>query len=180
MKVTKARMALLEPEELMRQTLVSGPRILSLIGAVALLSAPALARDVTVYGGGKSKTYTSQETDHPRVIAFGEARATTMEKRVKRFALARKVQSIIQTRDSEDAREASDAMMRVILSGNRDARRQYSYYYTYHVRTDDFYARLERKLDERNAGVRVYRQSNLDKRSDADLDRVAEALDSLD
>ena len=164
----------------MRQTLVSGPRILSLIGAVALLSAPALARDVTVYGGGKSKTYSSQENDGPRVIAYGQERKTAMDKRVKRFTLERKVQSIIQTRDSEEARETSDAMMRVILRGNRDARRQYSYYYPYHARSADFYARLERKLEERKAGVRVYRQSILDKTSNADLDRVAEALEQTD
>lgn len=178
--LTKARTALLELEELMRQTLVSGPRILSLIGAVALLSAPALARDVTVYGGGKSKTYTSQEDDRPRVIAYGQERQTAMDRRVKRFALERKVQSIIQTRDSEESRETSDAMMRVILRGNRDARRQYSYYFPYHARSDGFYARLERKLAERQSGVRVYRQSILDKTTDADLDRVAEALDSID
>ena len=164
----------------MRQTLISGTRILSLIGAVALLSAPALARDVTVYGGGKSKTYTSQEDDHPRVIAYGQERKSAMDKRVKRFTQERKVQSIIQTRDSEEARETSDAMMRVILRGNRDARRQYSYHYPYHARSADFYARLERKLEERKAGVRVYRQSILDKTTDADLDRGAEALEQTD
>ena len=180
MIVTKARTVLLEPEELMRQTLVSGPRILSLIGAVALLSAPAFARDVTVYCGGKSTTYSNQEDDRPRVIAYGQERQTATDKRVKRFALERSVQSIIKTRDSEEARETSDAMMRIILRGHRDARQQYSYHYPYHVRSADFYARLERKLEERKAGVRVYRQSILDKTTDADLDRVAEALEEND
>lgn len=160
----------------MRQTLVSGPRILSLVGAFALLSTPALARDVTVYGGGKSKTHTSQAEDHPRVIAYGEARETAADKRAKRFILERKVQSILETRDSEAARETSDAMLRVILSGDRNARQQYSRYYPYHARSAEFYARLERKLSERKAGVRVYRQSILDQTSDADFDRIADAL----
>ncbi|MEO1553863.1 MAG: hypothetical protein AAFR82_07985 [Pseudomonadota bacterium] len=180
MTLTKARTALLEIEELMRQTLVSGPRILCLIAAAALLSTPALARDVTVYGGGKSKTYTSQEDDRPRVIAYGQERQTAMDKRVKRFVLERKVQSIVQTRDGDEARETSDAMLRVILRGDREAQRQYSYNFPYHGRSADFYARLERKLSERKAGVRVYRQSILDKTSDADLDRIAEALDETE
>lgn len=163
----------------MRQTFVSGTRLLSLIGAVALLSAPALARDVTVYGGGKSKTYSSQEDGAVRVIAYGQDRETAMDKRVKRFATERKVQSIIQTRDTDEARETSDAMMRIILSGNRDARRQYSRYYPYHVRSAEFYAQLERKMSEQKSGVRVYRQSILDKTSDADLKQVSEAMNNL-
>ena len=164
----------------MRQSFVSGARILTVASALALLSAPALARDVTVYGGGKSKTYTTDEDRSPRVIAWGEERQTAMDRRAKRFVLERKVQSIIETRDTDEARETSDAMLRVILSGNRDARRQYSRYYPYHVRSDEFYRLLERKLDERKAGVRVYRQSILDNRSAADLDRVAEALEQND
>lgn len=172
-------MALLELEEFMRQTFLSGPRLLSLIGAVALLTAPALARDVTVYGGGKSKTYSSQEDGDVRVIAYGKVRETAMDKRVKRFATEREVQSIIQSRDTEEARETSDAMMRIILRGNRDARRQYSRYYPYHVRSADFYERLERKMNEQKAGVRVYRQSILDKTSDEDLKRVSEAMNNL-
>ena len=163
----------------MRQTFVTGPRLLSLIGACALLSAPALARDVTVYGGGKAKTYTSQEDRDVRVIAYGQDRETALDKRAKRFATERKVQSILQNRESEDDRETSDAMMRIILRGNHDARRQYSSYYPYHVRSTDFYDRLERKMSERKAGVRVYRQSILDKTTDADLDRVAEAMNNL-
>lgn len=163
----------------MRYTLVSGRRLLPLIGAFALLSAPALARDVTVYGGGKSKTYSSQNERGVRVIAYGQARETAMDKRVKRFATERKVQSIIQSRETDEARETSDAMMRIILRGNRDARRQYSRYYPYHVRSADFYERLERKMSEQKAGVRVYRQSILDKTSDADLERVTEAMNDL-
>ena len=180
MPITKARTALLELEELMRQTFVSGSRILTIVGALALLSAPALARDVTVYGGGKSKTYKTDEDRGPRVIAWGEERQTSIDRRVKRFALERKVQSIIETRDSEEARETSDAMMRVILTGNRDARRQYSRYYPYHARSDEFYRLLDRRLNERAKGVRVYRQSILDKRADADLERVAKALEETD
>ena len=172
-------MALQELEEFMRQTFVSGPRLLSLVGAFALLSAPALARDVTVYGGGKSKTYNAQEDGAVRVIAYGQDRETAMEKRVKRFATERKVQSIIQNRETDEARESSDAMMRIILRGNHDARRQYSRYYPYHVRSADFYERLERKMGEQKAGVRVYRQSILDKTSNQDLERVSEALNNL-
>ncbi len=163
----------------MRQTFVSGSRLLSLIGAVALLSAPALARDVTVYGGGKSKTYSSQEDSAVRVIAYGEERETAMDKRVKRFATERKVQSIIQNRETDEARETSDAMMRIILRGNRDVRRQYSRYYPYHVRSTEFYEQLERKMSEQKAGVRVYRQSILDKTSDEDLKQVSEAMNNL-
>ena len=163
----------------MRQTFVSGTRLLSLIGAVALLSAPALARDVTVYGGGKSKTYSSQEDGAVRVIAYGQDRETAMDKRVKRFAIERKVQSIIQNRDADEARETSDAMMRIILRGNRDARRQYSRYYPYHVRSAEFYEQLERKMSEQKAGVRVYRQSILDKTSDEDLKQVSDAMNNL-
>lgn len=163
----------------MRQTFVSGPRLLSLIGAFALLSAPALARDVTVYGGGKSKTYNSQEDSAVRVIAYGEDRETAMDKRVKRFATERKVQSILDSRDTDEARETSDAMTRIILRGNHDARRQYSRYYPYHVRSADFYDRLERKMSEQTAGVRVYRQSILDKTSNQDLERVTEAMNNL-
>jgi len=163
----------------MRQTFVSGARLLSLIGAVALLSAPALARDVTVYGGGKSKTYNTQEDRGVRVIAYGQDRETAIDKRVKRFATERKVRSILDSRDSDEARETSDAMMRIILRGNRDAQRQYSSYYPYHVRSADFYERLERKLSEQKAGVRVYRQSILDKTSDDDLERVSEAMNNL-
>ena len=163
----------------MRQTFVSRARLLSLIGAVALLSAPALARDVTVYSGGKSKTYSSQEDGAVRVIAYGQDRETAMDKRVKRFATERKVQSIIQNRDTDEARETSDAMMRIILRGNRDARRQYSKHYPYHVRSADFYEQLERKMSEQKAGVRVYRQSILDKTSDEDLKQVSEAMNNL-
>ena len=180
MILTKARMALLELEELMRQTLVSGSRILTLVGALALLSAPALARDVTVYGGGKSKIYKTDDDRGPVVIAYGQERQTRLDRRVKRFALERKIQTIIETRDSEEARETSDAMLRVMLRGNRDARGQYSRYYPYYARSADFYHRLERKLAERKAGVRVYRQSILDTTADADFERVVEALENID
>lgn len=164
----------------MRHTFVSAPRLLSLIGAVALLSAPALARDVTVYGGGKSKTYKAQEDRAPRVIAYGQDRRTATDKRVERFAMERKVQSILQARDTDEARETSDAMMRIILRGNQKARRQYSRYYPYHVRSADFYDRLARKMREQKAGVRVYRQSILDDASSEDMARVTDAMNAIE
>ncbi|MEL7108257.1 MAG: hypothetical protein AAGL99_03235 [Pseudomonadota bacterium] len=157
----------------MPQTLVKGSRILALMGGLALLSAPALARDVTVYGGGTSTTYKADEDKGVRVFAYGKARETQQEKRLKRFNTERKVQSIIETRDNDDARETSDAMLRVILSSDR----QYSIYYPYSAQSDGFYNRLDRKIAERKAGVRVYRQSILDKTTDEDLDRIAEALE---
>ncbi|MEO1322994.1 MAG: hypothetical protein AAFV59_08310 [Pseudomonadota bacterium] len=161
----------------MPQTLVKGSRILALVGGIALISAPALARDVTVYGGGTSTTYKADEDKGVRVFAYGKARETQQEKRLKRFNTERKVQSIIETRDSDDARETSDAMLRVILNGDRDARRQRSIYYPYSAQSDGFYNRLDRKIAERKAGVRVYRQSILDKTTDEDLDRISEALE---
>lgn len=172
-------MALSELEEFMRQISVSGPRILTLMGAFALLAAPALARDVTVYGGGKSKTYNSQERSTPRVIAGGQNRETAVDKRVERFAIERKVQTILEDRDTEEARENSDAMMRIILRGNRDARKNYSRYYPYHARSAGFYARLEQTMREQKAGIRVYRQSVLDDVSSDDLQRVAKAMNDL-
>lgn len=163
----------------MRQTSKNGPRLLALVGTIALLSAPALAQSVTVYGGGKSKTYSSQERTSPRVIAGGENRETAFDKRVQRFATERKVQSILENRDTEEARETSDAMMRIILRGNRDARRNYSRFYPYYARSTDFYARLEQTMREQKAGIRVYRQSVLDDVSSEDLQRVAKAMNDL-
>ncbi len=163
----------------MRQAFKNGPRLLALVGTIVLLSAPALAQSVTVYGGGKSKTYSSQERTYPRVIAGGENRETAFDKRVQRFAMERKVQSILENRDTEEARETSDAMMRIILRGNRDARKNYSRYYPYHARSADFYARLEQTMREQKAGIRVYRQSVLDDVSTDDLQRVAKALNDL-
>lgn len=164
----------------MRKSLVAGSRLLALVSAAALLSAPALARDVTVYGGGKSKTYQAEDTRNVRVIAYGQDRETAQDKRVKRFATERKVQSILDKRDTEDARETSDAMMRIILTDHDDARHQYSRYFPYHARSAEFYAQLERKMEERNAGVRVYRQSILDNTSNDDLERVAKAMDDIE
>ena len=161
----------------MPKTLATSSRILALIGGMALLSAPALARDVTVYGGGKSKTYSADEDKGVRVIAYGETLESRQEKRIKRFNTERKVRSIIETRDSEDARETSDAMQRVILSGDRDALRTYSSYHPHYALSDSLYNRLDRKAAERKAGVRVYRQSILDKTTNEDLDRIAEALE---
>ena len=163
----------------MRQTYKNGPRLLALAGTLLLLSAPALAESVTVYGGGKSKTYSSQERVSPVIIAGGENRETAFEKRVQRFATERKVQSILEDRDTEEARETSDAMMRVILRGNRDAQKNYSRYYPYHARSADFYARLEQTMREQKAGIRVYRQSVLDDVSSEDLQRVAKAMNDL-
>lgn len=163
----------------MRQAFKNGPRLLALVGTIVLLSAPALAQSVTVYGGGKSKTYSSQERTSPQIIAGGENRETAFDKRVQRFAMERKVQSILENRDTEEARETSDAMMRIILRGNRDARKNYSRYYPYHARSADFYARLEQTMREQKAGIRVYRQSVLDDVSRDDLQRVAKALNDL-
>ncbi len=179
-------MALEELEEIMRQLCVTGPRLLSLIGAVALLSAPALARDVTVYGGGKSKTYSTIERDAadegrmPKVIAGGQNRQTAYDRRVERFTMERKVQAILGNRETDEARAASDAMMRIILRGNKNARRQYSSFFPYHVRSTDFYARLKQTMREQEAGVRVYRQSVLDDVSSEDWQLVAEAMNAID
>lgn len=170
----------------MRQICVSSPRLLALVGAFALLSAPALARDVTVYGGGKSKTYSTVDRDAEarpgavKVIAGGQNRQSLYEKRAERFAMERKVQAILANRDSDEARATSDAMMRIILRGNKNARRQYSSFFPYHVRSADFYARLQRTMREREAGVRVYRQSVLDDVPSEDWQRVAEAMSDLD
>lgn len=163
----------------MQRTQVSGLRLLALIGAAGLLSAPALARDVTVYGGGKSRIVETG-TDRPvKVIAWGENRQTAYQKRVERFALERKVQKIIDTRDTDDEIALSDAMMRIIVRGNKNARGRYSKYYPYHYRSAGFYEQLQRAMREQQAGVRVYRQSVLDDVSSEDLQRVAEALNDM-
>jgi len=163
----------------MRRTQVSGPRLLALIGAVGLLTAPALARDVTVYGGGKSRIVETG-TDRPvKVIAWGTDRKTAYQKRVERFTLERKVQKILEARDTDAEIAVSDAMLRIMVRGNKDARKQYSKYYPYHYRSADFYERLKRAMREQRAGVRVYRQSVLDDVSGDDLQLVAEALNEI-
>jgi len=170
----------------MRQLCVTGPRLFAFIGTAALLAAPALARDVTVYGGGKSKTYSTIERDAaeegrmPKVIAGGQDRQTAYDRRAERFNMERKVQSILSNRDTEEDRAASDAMMRIILRGNKNARRQYSSFFPYHVRSTDFYARLKQTMREQEAGVRVYRQSVLDDVSSEDWQRVAKAMNAID
>ena len=70
-------------------------------------------------------------------------------------------------------------MLRIILRGNRDARRNYSRYFPYYARSADFYARLEQTMREQEAGIRVYRQSVLDDVSSEDLQRVAKAMNDL-
>ena len=160
--------------------------IFAAIGATALLAAPALARDVTVYGGGKSKTYSTQErantnaVSRPIVIAGGERRQTAIDKRVERFSTERKIQTILADRSSEEARATSDAMMRIILRGNKRANGQYSLHFPYHVRSADFYARLKQSMREQEAGIRVYRQSVLDDVPSEDWQRVAKAMNALD
>ncbi len=163
----------------MQRTLVSGPRLLALIGAVGLITAPALARDVTVYGGGKSRVVETG-TDQPvKVIAWGANRQTAYEKRIERFALERKVQKILDARDTDEEIALSDAMMRIMVRGNKDARKQYSKYYPYHYRSAGFYEQLKRAMREQRAGVRVYRQSILDDVPSEDLQLVAEALNEM-
>ncbi len=163
----------------MRRTQVSGPRLLALIGAVGLLTAPALARDVTVYGGGKSRIVETG-TDRPvKVIAWGTDRQTAYQKRVERFTLERKIQKILEARDTDEEIAVSDAMLRIMVRGNKDARKQYSKYYPYHYRSADFYERLTRAMREQRAGVRVYRQSVLDDVTSDDLQLVAEALNEI-
>lgn len=163
----------------MQRTQVSGLRLLALIGAAGLLTAPALARDVTVYGGGKSRIVETG-TDRPvKVVAWGKDRQTVYQKRVERFALERKIQKILDTRDTDEDIALSDAMMRIMVRGNKDARRQYSKYYPYHYRSAGFYAQLQRAMREQRAGIRVYRQSVLDDVSSDDLQRVAEALNDM-
>jgi len=164
----------------MSRSFASTSRLLALITGAALLSAPAIARDVTVYGGGKSQSYQTGGERPVRVIEYGRERETREQRRVKRFQTERKVRSILDTRDTDEARETSDAMTRIILSGHNEARRETSLFYPYYIRSEAFYDALDRKLDERKSGVRVYRQSVLDKTLDADLDRVAAALNETD
>lgn len=176
----------MELEELMRRKPKLGLKIFAMMSGAALMAAPALARDVTVYGGGKSKTYVTQTQDgerissRPIVIAGGQARLSATEKRVERFSTERKIQTILNDRSSEDAIAASDAMMRIMLRGNKNARRQYSLHFPYYVRSADFYARLKQTMREQKAGVRVYRQSVLDDVASEDWQRVAEAMNALD
>ena len=148
----------------MRRTIVSGPRLLALIGAVGLLTAPALARDVTVYGGGKSRVVETGTERPVKVIAWGTDRKTAYQKRVERFTLERKIQKILDARDTEEEIALSDAMLRIMVRGNKGARKNYSKYYPYHYRSAAFYEQLKRAMREQRAGVRVYRQSILDGR----------------
>nr|WP_070959768.1 hypothetical protein [Hyphomonas sp. Mor2] len=163
----------------MRRIQVSGPRLLALVGAIGLLTAPALARDVTVYGGGKSRVVETGSDGPVKVIAWGEERQSAYQKRVERFVLERKIQKIIDARDTEEEAALSDAMLRIMVRGNKNARGQYSRYYPYHYRSANFYQQLERTMREQQAGVRVYRQSILDDVSSEDLQRVAEALNDM-
>lgn len=163
----------------MRRTKVSAPRLLALVGAVSLLTMPALARDVTVYGGGKSRIVETG-TDRPvKVVAWGQARQTAYQKRIERFTLERKIQTILNARDTDEEVALSDAMLRIMVRGNTDARRQYSQYYPYHYRSAAFYEQLKRAMREQRAGVRVYRQSVLDDVPSEDLQLIAEALNDI-
>lgn len=163
----------------MRPSKVTGPRLLALVGVVGLLTAPALARDVTVYGGGKSRVVETGSDRPVKVIAWGTDRQTAYDKRIERFALERKVQKILDARETEEEIAVSDALMRIMVRGNKDARKQYSKYYPYHYRSVGFYEQLKRAMREQRAGVRVYRQSILDDVSSDDLQRVAEALNEI-
>lgn len=163
----------------MRPSKVTGPRLLALVGVVGLLTAPALARDVTVYGGGKSRVVETGSDRPVKVIAWGTDRQTAYDKRIERFALERKVQKILDARETEEEIAVSDALMRIMVRGNKDARKQYSKYYPYHYRSVGFYEQLKRAMREQRAGVRVYRQSILDDVSSDDLRRVAEALNEM-
>ena len=163
----------------MRRTTVSATRLIALVGAVSLLATPALARDVTVYGGGKSRVVETGTERPVKVIAWGKNRQSAYQKRVERFTLERKIQSILNARDTDEEVALSDAMLRIMVRGNTDARRQYSKYYPYHYRSAAFYEQLKRAMREQRAGVRVYRQSVLDEVSSDDLQLVAEALNAM-
>lgn len=163
----------------MPRTQVSGPRLLALLGAVGLLTAPALARDVTVYGGGKSRVVETGSERPVKVVAWGKERQSAYQKRVDRFVLERKIQTLIAARDTEEEAALSDAMLRIMVRGNEDARGQYSKYYPYHYRSANFYQQLQQAMREQRAGIRVYRQSVLDDVSSDDLQRVAEALNEM-
>ncbi len=163
----------------MRRTTVSGPRLLALLGAVGLLTSPALARDVTVYGGGKSRIVETGTERPVKVIAWGTERNTAYQKRIERFTLERKIQKILNARDTDEDVALSDAMLRIMVRGNKDARKQYSKFYPYHYRSAAFYEQLKRAMREQRAGVRVYRQSILDEVSSDDLQKVAEALNDM-
>ncbi len=171
-------MAGLELEYLMGRTAPIGPRLLALIGAVGLFSSTAIA-DVTVYSGGKSRVVETGTERPVKVIAWGEPRETAIERRVERFQLERKIQTLIEARDTEEERAVSDAMLRLMARGNPNTRKQYSKYYPYHYRSAGFYQQIKRAVQEQRAGVRVYRQSILDDVSNEDLQLVAEALNEL-
>lgn len=162
----------------MRKTAFFGPHMIALIGAAGLFTSTALA-DVTVYSGGKSRTIKT-DTDSPvKVIAWGAPRTTTIERRVERFQLERRIQTLLEARDTDEDRAVSDALLRLMARGNRNARKQYSRYFPYHYRSTDFYVQLSRLVQEKRAGVRVYRQSILDDVTNDDLQLVAEALVEL-
>ena len=98
----------------MRRTKVSAPRLLALMGAVSLLATPALARDVTVYGGGKSRVVETGTERPVKVIAWGKNRQSAYQKRVERFTLERKIQTILNARDTDEEVALSDAMLRYL------------------------------------------------------------------
>ncbi|MEO0607713.1 MAG: hypothetical protein AAFY82_05740 [Pseudomonadota bacterium] len=155
-----------------------GPHLLALIGAVGLFASTAMA-DVTVYSGGKSRLVETGTERATKVIAWGQPRETTIQRRVERFQLERQIQTIIEARDTEEERAASDAMLRLMARGNANSRRQYSKFYPYHYRSAGFYQSLRRAMQEQRAGVRVYRQSILDDVPNEDLQLVAKALNEM-
>lgn len=162
----------------MRRSAIVGPRLLALIGAVGLVTSTALA-DVTVYSGGKSRVVETGSERPTKVIAWGQPRETAIQRRVERFQLERQIQKIIEARDTEEERAASDAMLRLMARGNAKTRGQYSKFYPYHYRSAGFYQTIRRAMQEQRAGVRVYRQSILDDVPNEDLQVVAKALNEL-
>lgn len=163
----------------MRRTKVSASRLLGLLTAASLLAAPAIARDVTIYGGGQARVVETGDDRPIRVIAVTQDRQTAYQKRVERFTLERKVQQILEARDTDEEVARSDAMLRIIVRGNKAAKGQYSRYFPYHYRSAAFYDKLNRAMREQRVGVRVYRQSILDDVSSEDLQLVAEALNDI-
>lgn len=167
----------------MRKTASFGPHMIALIGAAGLFTFTAAA-DVTVYRGNSSVTYEGKELKggadgSVNVIAGGAPRETAIERRVQRFQLERKIQTLLEARDTAADRAVSDALLRLMARGNKNTRKQYSKYYPYHYRSTDFYAQLSRLVREKRAGVRVYRQSILDDVRSDDLQLVADALVEL-
>ncbi|MEM1146142.1 MAG: hypothetical protein AAGH49_00035 [Pseudomonadota bacterium] len=170
-------MACWESEEIMRQGLLNPARLAALAGACALLSAPGFAQSVTVYGGGKTQTYSDRDRAEPRVISAGQLRERARDQRARRLLTERRILSVIDTRDTVEARALADALLEVYLP--RDAGQNERIFTRYGVvprQTDAFYRSFERVTQEQSTGVRIYRQSIFDDVTTERLQQITDAV----